>query len=33
LIEVLGVIAEAALMIWLITRGVDVGRWKARLAS
>ena len=27
-IEILGVVAEAALMLWLLIKGVNVQRWK-----
>lgn len=30
IIEILGILAEAALMIWLLVKGVDVAKWKER---
>jgi hypothetical protein len=32
-IEVLGFIAELALMLWLLVRGVNVQRWKDHAAT
>lgn len=29
-IEVVGIVAEAALMLWLVARGVNVERWRAQ---
>ena len=27
-IEIIGIVAEASLMLWLLVKGVDEGRWK-----
>ena len=32
-LEILGFVAEAALMLWLIVKGVDVPRWKERASA
>jgi hypothetical protein len=32
-IEVLGILAEASLMFWLLAKGVHVQRWKQQAAS
>jgi len=31
--EALGIVAEAALMLWLLAAGIDVARWNARIAQ
>jgi hypothetical protein len=33
LIEGLGVLAEASLMLWLLVMGVNEGRWRAQAGS
>jgi hypothetical protein len=32
-IEVLGIIAEASLMLWLLVKGVNVQRWKEQASA
>jgi hypothetical protein len=32
-IEILGILAEASLMLWLIVMGVNVQRWKAQAGA
>jgi hypothetical protein len=32
-IEVLGIIAEASLMLWLLVKGVNVQRWREQASA
>jgi hypothetical protein len=32
-VEVLGIIAEGSLMLWLVVKGVNVQRWKEQVSA